>query len=145
MAKTCGPGGKGRRKAKAVSAKSNELIFADTYSSYAYVKENNGSGHFRVLCTDGLERMGVLRGSMRKRVWVRKGDIVLVTLRDFEDSKADIVHKYNGAEVSRLSNMGEVPESLMKFYVALDGEEVEESAEVDYFSFADDEENIDAI
>jgi translation initiation factor 1A len=145
MAKQRGPGGKGRRKAKAVSAKSNELLFADTYSSYAYVKENNGSGHFRVLCTDGLERMGVLRGSMRKRVWVRRGDIVLVTLREFEDSKADIVHKYNATEVSRLANMNEVPESLMKFYIALDGEEVEDSAELDYFAFADDDETIDAI
>lgn len=144
MAKQRGPGGKGRRKAKSTSSKSNELVFADDYSSYAYVKENNGSGHFRVLCADGSERMGVLRGSMRKRVWIRRGDIVLVTLRDFQDTKADIVHKYSSLEVTRLAGMKEIPESLMKFYVALDGEEVEDSGELEYFAFAE-EESIDAI
>jgi len=144
MAKPRGPGGKGRRKAKSNSSGSNELLFADDYSAYAYVQENNGSGHFRVLCSDGGERMGVLRGSMRRRVWVRRGDIVLVTLREYEDAKADIVHKYSGVEVSRLASMKEIPESLMRSYVALDGEQVEDSAELEHFAFAD-EEGIDSI
>ena len=144
MAKPRGPGGKGRRKAKSNSSRSNELLFADDYSTYAYVQENNGSGHFRVLCSDGGERMGVLRGSMRKRVWVRRGDIVLVTLREYEDAKADIVHKYSSTEVSRLASMKEIPESLMRSYVALDGEHVEDSAELEYFAFAE-EDGIDSI
>ena len=145
MAKPRGPGGKGRRKAKSNASKSNELLFADeAYSAYAYVQENNGSGHFRILCSDGGERMGVLRGSMRKRVWVRRGDIVLVTLREFEDTKADIVHKYSATEVSRLSSMKEIPDSLTRSYVALDGEEIEDSAEIEYFAFAE-EDGIDAI
>lgn len=145
MTKQRGPGGKGRRKAKSnAAAKTNELLFADDYSAYAYVRENNGSGHFRVLCADGAERMGVLRGRMRKRVWIRRGDIVLVTLREFEDAKADIVHKYNGPEVSRLAAMKEIPDAIMKFYVALDGEDAEDAAELEFFAFADDE-NIDNI
>lgn len=145
MGKQRGPGGKGRRKAKSTSGKPNELVFSDDFSSYAFVKENNGGGHFRVLCDDNTERMGVLRGSMRRRVWVRRGDIVLVTLRDYEDAKADIVHKYTSAEVIRLSSMKQIPESLMKFYVATDGEDVEDTTEtLDYFAFGD-EEDIDAI
>lgn len=144
MGKQRGPGGKGHRKAKASSGKTNELVFAEEHSSYAFVRENNGGGHFRILCDDNTERMGVLRGSMRKRVWVRRGDIVLVTLREYEDSKADIVHKYNSSEVLRLSSMKQIPESIMKFYVATDGEDVADTEEVDYFAFGEDD-GIDAI
>lgn len=31
---------------------------------------------------------------MRKRVWVNAGDIILVSLRDYQDGKADVIAKY---------------------------------------------------
>ena len=34
--------------------------------------------------------LGIIRGSMRKRIWVNNGSIVLVSLREFEDGKVDI-------------------------------------------------------
>ena len=39
---------------------------------------------------------------MRKRVWLNKEDIILVNLRDYQDTKCDIIWKYNGYEISRL-------------------------------------------
>lgn len=30
---------------------------------------------------------------MRKRVWINSGDIILVSLRDYQDSKADVIAK----------------------------------------------------
>lgn len=39
---------------------------------------------------------------MRKKVWVMVGDIVLVSLRDFQDEKADIILKYNSDEAKNL-------------------------------------------
>ena len=44
---------------------------------------------------------------MRKREWVRVGDVVLIALREFQDGKADVVFKYQDAEVHRLRKMGE--------------------------------------
>ena len=121
----------------------DELLLIDGHSTDGTraIAQERG---VRVLCDDGTERMGVLRGSMRKRVWVRRGDIVLVTLREYEDAKADIVHKYNETEVSRLASMKEIPDTIMKYYVALDGEEVEDTGELEYFTFAE-EDSIDAI
>lgn len=147
MTKSRGPGGKGRRKAKSGAGKVNELIFAEEESCYAFVKENNGSGHFKLLCQDGKERMGVLRGSMRRRVWVRRGDIVLVTTRDFQDEKCDIVHKYTSTEVTTLSAMKEIPDELMKHYVSLDGEDVQDEEYEDAVVFVEEDqfENIDNI
>lgn len=42
---------------------------------------------------------------MWKKVWIEKGDYVLVNLRNFEDQKADIVHKYTVIEAQKVMEM----------------------------------------
>ena len=49
---------------------------------------------------------------MRKRCWINKGDIILIGLRDYEDDKADVIHKYDFDEVIRLKSLKEIPENL---------------------------------
>ena len=44
------------------------------------------------------------------KVWINAGDIVLVSLREFQDSKADIIHRYNADEARNLKQYGELPE-----------------------------------
>ena len=48
---------------------------------------------------------------MRKRVYVSIGDYVMVSLRDFQDDKCDIIHKYNDQEVKSLRKFGEIIEA----------------------------------
>ena len=77
---------------------------------YAKVVKANGSGRFRVLCFDGTERMGIICGQMRKRVWVNQSDIVLVSLwSDIQDDKCTIIHKYDTDEAYKLKDMGAFP------------------------------------
>ena len=45
------------------------------------------------------------------QVWVETGDIVLVSLREYEDDKADIIHKYYTGEATHLIRVGEIPDS----------------------------------
>lgn len=75
--------------------------------AYAHVVKMLGNGRLLAACTDGVERLGIIRGSMRKREWVHVGDTVLVALRDFQDTKADVVCVYSDAEVRRLKRLGE--------------------------------------
>lgn len=126
MPKNRGPGGKGRKKAKGAGARRNEpLLLAEAADPndalYAFVREACGSGHYRLACNDGKDRLGVLRGSMVRRVWVRRNDMVLVTKRSYQDGKADIVHKYAGDEVLRLMAMGEISAGLSRLYNSFDG------------------------
>lgn len=121
-----GPGGKGRKKGKgSASQKDKTLLVASAVdersAEYAFVREVSGQGHYRVVCNDGKERLGVLRGSMRRRVWVRRNDVILVTKRDYQDDKADIVHKYGGDEVLRLISMGEMSPALVRMYNSFEG------------------------
>lgn len=50
-------------------------------------------------CFDGTKRLAHIRGKMRKKVWINQGDIVLLSLRDFQDDKADVIVKYTPDEV----------------------------------------------
>ena len=53
--------------------------------------------------------IGSIRGKMRKRVFVNLGDIVLVTERDFDANKVDIIEKYQPSQMSYLNRYVELP------------------------------------
>ena len=65
----------------------------------------------------GAQRLGIIRGKMKKRVWMVVGDFVLVSLRGFQDEKCDIVHKYDIAEVRKLMVSGELPDGGDFFFL----------------------------
>lgn len=44
------------------------------------------------------------------QVWINQGDIILLGLRDFQDTKADVILKYNPDEARNLKAYGELPE-----------------------------------
>ena len=43
---------------------------------------------------------------MKKRVWIREGDIVLVAPWDFQDDRADIVWRYSRGQARWLEDNG---------------------------------------
>jgi len=60
-----------------------------------------------VKCQDGHERLCRVRGKLKKRVWVRVGDVVLVSPWDFQsDSRGDIFARYRKNETAWLRNHG---------------------------------------
>ena len=59
---------------------------------------------------------------MRRRVWINAGDIVLIGLRDFEEDKADIIHKYTTDEARQLQAFGELPATAKINQTAIDME-----------------------
>ena len=51
-----------------------------------------GFERFLVKCQDGYQRLCRIRGKMKRRAWVRQGDIVLVSPWDFQfEEKGDII------------------------------------------------------
>jgi translation initiation factor 1A len=117
MVRNFGKGGKGCKKMKNSSLGDSDrvLLFKELGQDYAVVKELLGGGRCRCLFSqDGVERLCIIRGNMRKRSVNRifKGDLVLVSLRDFQDNKADIIHLYNHDEVRSLISYNEIEHSL---------------------------------
>ncbi len=61
-----------------------------------------GSNHIRIRCGDGITRMGRIKGKIKKRVWIREGDILIVIPWSFQDEKADILYRYTKPQVDWL-------------------------------------------
>lgn len=111
MPKNKGKGGKSYKKGKkddGHSQLSRELVFKEDGQQYARVTKMLGNGRCQCNCLDGKLRMGHIRGAMRKKVWIKVNDLVLVGLRDFQDAKADIIFKYSPEEAINLVKFGEI-------------------------------------
>ncbi|MBD3405916.1 MAG: translation initiation factor eIF-1A [Candidatus Lokiarchaeota archaeon] len=66
-----------------------------------------GHDRVRVRCEDEEIRVGRIPGRMKKRVWMRVGDTVLVVPWDFQsDEKCDVVWRYRNNEIDWLKNRG---------------------------------------
>jgi translation initiation factor 1A len=105
-------GGKNRRRGtKENDDQRRELTFKEDGQEYAQVIKMLGNGRLEALCFDGSKRLANIRGKMRKKVWINQGDIILLSLRDFQDNKGDVILKYTADEARTLKSYGELPEN----------------------------------
>jgi translation initiation factor 1A len=68
-------------------------------------------GYDRILvkCQDGRERLCRIRGKMKRRVWIREGDIVLVSPWDFQgDKRGDLFWRYTKSQAEQLRRQGPI-------------------------------------
>jgi translation initiation factor 1A len=66
-----------------------------------------GFDRILVKCQDGHERLCRIRGKMKRRVWIREGDIVIVSPWDFQsDKRGDVVWRYTHAQAENLRRKG---------------------------------------
>ena len=89
------------------------------YEVYAYVIKLLGNCRVLVLCDNGTEAIGVIRGSMRrfnKRILIETGDIIAVSMRDYQNNKVDIVHKYNMEQCKILISNKDISDTLINAY-----------------------------
>jgi len=71
-----------------------------------------GYDRAKVRCADDKIRVCRIPGRMKKKVWLKENDVVLVAPWDFQsDTRGDIVHRYDKDEVKKLKNLGfQLPE-----------------------------------
>ncbi|KAJ2902411.1 eukaryotic translation initiation factor 1a [Zalerion maritima] len=112
MPKNKGKGGKNRRRGKNENDnEKRELTFKEEGQEYAQVVKMLGNGRLEAQCFDGTKRLAHIRGKLRKKVWINQGDIILLSLRDYQDEKGDVILKYTADEARSLKSFGELPES----------------------------------
>jgi translation initiation factor 1A len=128
MPKNKGKGGKKHKRGKNQVREARDLILKDSGQEYAVAEKMLGDGRIKAQCGDGKDRIGIIRGKMRKKVWINPGDLILLGLRDFQDAKADVIHKYSPEETRKLKKLGEVADTMKTRSEAVEDEEEEESA-----------------
>ena len=95
------------RKTKGVLREKRKLVEPDLDCQvFGVLEKALGSRFFDVKCLDGQMRRCKVRN---KRMKVKKDDVVIVSLREFDDKNADIIYRYNSEEVRELQRNGSLP------------------------------------
>jgi len=110
---------------------------------FALAQQLLGGRRVTVLCEDGETRMARIPGKMRRRQWVREGDLIIVWPWDFQDSKADVKHRYTKTQAMYLSRKGVLPDDVDMFGMGASMDEDSEHDDLFAFGDADDEEPMD--
>merc|ERR1711924_19586 len=85
-----------------------EMIYKQKSQEYAIVFRFLGDGRLLAHCFDDKKRICHIRGKIFKKLWVIADDVVLLCLRSYQESKADLVYKYTTARI--LKNLKEFHE-----------------------------------
>ena len=71
------------------------------------VDQRVGANRMIVMCFDGKKRNCRIPGRLKRALWIRSGNIVLVEPWEFEgDIKGDIIFNYTPAQISWLERKG---------------------------------------
>lgn len=120
-------GGSKHKKSKKV-IENKSLRLKQTNELYGKVTQVLGNCRFKVLCEDGLERIGILRGKYRKRKYINLDNIVLLEIWEFQNDKISIIETYYDDQVKNLKKLDELPSLLLN----------ENTTDNDYCSFTFD-------
>ncbi len=79
------------------------------------LEQRLGASRMSVKCLDGKSRNCRVPGRLKRKLWLREGDVVLVEPWEFEDGKADVLFKYTPAAVAWLKRKGYLKEISGEF------------------------------
>ena len=105
-------GGKKYKRNKNLIQENKNVRYKDDneFQEYAQVTKTLGNCRFEVLCFDGKTRLATMCGKMKKRVFVNQNNLVLVSLREWQDSKCDIIDKYNDSDIQKFKQKKLIPD-----------------------------------
>lgn len=117
---------------------------------FAIADQILGGRRVRSICEDGESRLARIPGKMRRRQWVREGDLIVVQPWEFQDEKANVCMRYTKTQSLYLSRKGVLPEIVDLFGMSseddiqrFEGEKEETEAEQEQES--DDETTPDEV
>ena len=87
---------------------------------FAIADQILGGRRILAICADGEERITRIPGKMRRRQWVREGDLIIIQPWDFQPSKADVKMRYTKTQALYLSRKGVLPEIVDIFGMGRD-------------------------
>ncbi len=73
---------------------------------FAIATQLMGTDQVKAKCEDGTERQCRIPGKMKKKVWIRQGDLLIIRLWSFQPIKADIVWRFLGTQAEHIKRKG---------------------------------------
>jgi translation initiation factor 1A len=85
----------------------NEMVYPGQGELLGVVTKLLGFDRIMVKCQDGKERLCRIRGKMKRRVWIRENDVVLIAPWDFQsDTRGDVTWRYTAGQAETLRRKG---------------------------------------
>jgi len=79
------------------------------------IDQRFGGNKMGVTCTDGKTRNCRVPGRLKRKLWLRPGNVVLIEPWELDDSKGDVLFKYPGNQISWLKKNGYLKEEDSEF------------------------------
>lgn len=94
-------------KKKVISEDEIKMVLPASTDVLCIATKLLGFDRLLVRCQDGHERLCRIRGKMKRRVWIREGDVVLVSPWDFQsDKRGDVFWRYTKGQAEWLRKNG---------------------------------------
>ncbi|RLF81621.1 translation initiation factor eIF-1A [Thermococci archaeon] len=81
---------------------------------FGIVEQALGSGWMDVRCSDGKVRRCRIPGKLRRRMWIRVGDVVIIQPWEVQsDERGDIVYRYTKTQVDWLLRKNKITQDFL--------------------------------
>jgi translation initiation factor 1A len=70
------------------------------------IEERHGGNKMKVNCLDGKSRVCRVPGRLKRELWLRPNDVVIIEPWELDKDKGDVLYKYRPNQVSWLRKKG---------------------------------------
>ncbi|MDO8623381.1 MAG: translation initiation factor eIF-1A [archaeon] len=79
------------------------------------IAQRVGGSRMLISCMDGKTRNCRVPGRLKRSLWLREGDVVIVEPWEFDNDKGDVLYKYTKSAIERLKRDGLLKTSSSEF------------------------------
>ena len=91
----------------AIQAQITRIRLPRNQQTFGIIEQRLGGSRMHVRCLDEKKRICRIPGRLKRTLWVREGDVVIVEPWEFGgDEKGDIVYKYTKSQTMFLKKKG---------------------------------------
>jgi len=79
------------------------------------IEQRHGGNKMKVNCLDGKERNCRVPGRLKRKLWLRPNDVVIIEPWELDDSKGDVLFKYRPNQIDWLKKKGYLKTEKIEF------------------------------
>lgn len=79
------------------------------------IEQRLGGNKMLVNCLDGKTRNCRVPGRLRRKLWLRPGDVVIVEPWELDKNKGDVIFKYKPNQIEWLKSKGYLKKDTLEF------------------------------
>jgi translation initiation factor 1A len=79
------------------------------------IEQRHGGNKMLVNCLDGKARNCRVPGRLKRALWLRPGDVVIIEPWEFDNKKGDVLFKYRPTQIAWLKKKGYLKSESLEF------------------------------